>query len=200
MTGRYVSYGFSEVEEALARLNFIAQEKRSAFSNRLKNMQRKGFPSGVNTGRGRAADYRPEHLVQLALALELITFGYSPEKAIEAVTISLEEIAAGVYRATDFDETIICNFRPRGLSDLQHDEQFGRDEIPLQCMTASEAVKGIELVTDAQFAGSRVAMFSLTGIVSLCASLIGWDDEEDVRPEFYERLNDWAKGIIDGHS
>lgn len=195
-----MAYGFADIEAALARLHFVAPSRRSAFANRLKHLQRLGFPPGVNTGRGRAADYHPEHLVLLALALELITFGYTPERAKDAIEGSLASLAAGIYRATDFEDTIICNFRPQGLSDLQDRTHFEEQGPTLHCMTAGEAVDAMKFVAGAQFAGSRIALFSLSGVVSLCANLICWEDEDGCREAFFEGLNKWASEARSGNS
>jgi len=196
-----VAYSFAVVEKALARLNHIAPSKRSAFANRLKHLQRKGFPPGVNTGRGRAADYQPEHVVLLALALELITFGYTPEKAIGAMEESLGSIAEGIYRATDFKETILCSFQPNGLGDLQDKIKFQKGDPPLQWLSAEKAMEGMIALTLVQSAGSRVALFSLSGVISLCNSLINWEgNDDDKECEFFDSLIAWAKGIMDGDS
>lgn len=193
-----MSYSFAEVEAALAQLNSIASTSRSAFANRLKHLQRKGFPPGVNTGRGKAASYGAEHVVQLALALELISFGYSPEKAIAVMRQSVVAVAEGIDRVTDFNETILCNFQPNGLSDLQDKVEFDEDELPLQWLTADQALEGIGVITHTQSAGARIALFSLSGVVSLCASFMTWDRTSEDRREFFDQLNSWARGILDG--
>ena len=65
---------FSLVEEVIAQMNFISDERRSAFSSRLKHFQRLKYPVGINTGRGVAAIYRARHLLLMALAVSVAAF------------------------------------------------------------------------------------------------------------------------------
>jgi hypothetical protein len=73
---------FGQVESVLAALHKIADEKRVTFQTRLKFFQRLGFPEGVNTGKGKAAGYQAHHVLNLALALELLQLGLSGERQI----------------------------------------------------------------------------------------------------------------------
>jgi hypothetical protein len=73
---------FGEVDAILAELNHVPSAGRSAFAARLKNLHRLGFPRGIGSGRGRAANYRASDLVQMALAIEMSQFGILPERLI----------------------------------------------------------------------------------------------------------------------
>lgn len=88
-----VQLGFATVAGALARVNLIREDARSAFDARLKHFQRLEFPPGTNTGRGRAATYGIGHVLQLAFALELVQLGVPPERAKTHVSNTVKEFA-----------------------------------------------------------------------------------------------------------
>lgn len=75
-----LSYG--EVFSLFAHMHQVALSKHTAFRGRLQHFQKLGFPEGVNTGRGRPAEYGPEAVASLAFALELTQMGLNPERAI----------------------------------------------------------------------------------------------------------------------
>ena len=70
---------YAQVADVLAAQHEVADANRVAFRGRLQHFQRLGFPAGINTGRGRSAKYGFGQVLMLALGLELIQFGLSPE-------------------------------------------------------------------------------------------------------------------------
>ncbi|WP_022684603.1 hypothetical protein [Sphingobium bisphenolivorans] len=76
-----IKFSFAQVSSILESVHRIAPVHSSAFRARLKHLQRLGFPSGINTGKGKAAAYGFRELMMLAVALQLIEIGMSPEKA-----------------------------------------------------------------------------------------------------------------------
>lgn len=86
--------GFKEAEAILAtRYGF--DKPSIAFRGRLQHLQRGGFPEGVNTGKGRPAVYGWSQLLQLAVALDLIDVGLTPEAAKQLIGGHLPELIAG---------------------------------------------------------------------------------------------------------
>lgn len=127
---------FSQVDDALAKVHTIVPEKRSAFSNRLKHLQKLGFPGGINTGRGRAAEYRGHHIFLLGVALQLIELGLNPERAIRVVEENLQPITAAArlclsnlrrdVEAYETDSNVIfLRFDPANLNDLRNRHSDG---------------------------------------------------------------------------
>ncbi|KXU29941.1 hypothetical protein A0J57_18130 [Sphingobium sp. 22B] len=78
-----VHFSFGTVERVLASLHHVAGDRRSAFANRIKNLQRLGYPTGTNTGRGRAAAYDIGALIRLVVVFEFLQIGLPPERAIK---------------------------------------------------------------------------------------------------------------------
>lgn len=77
------SLGYPQVESVLANLHHVSPEKRMALTGRVKNLQRKGWGIGSSRQRGKTAEYNVSSLIDLALAMELLALGISPEMAVE---------------------------------------------------------------------------------------------------------------------
>ena len=73
----------------MALCHDIAPDKRSAFANRLKHLQKLGFLPDIRTGRGKAADYKGHHVFLLGLALQFIELGLTPERTIFVIRENL---------------------------------------------------------------------------------------------------------------
>lgn len=73
---------YPEVEALLAELHQVAPTGRVALMGRIKNLQRKGWPPGTNSGRGKPADYDGQALIELLLAFELAALRIPPEQAV----------------------------------------------------------------------------------------------------------------------
>lgn len=77
----------------------IAPERVGTFKSRIKQLQRLGFPGGVNTGRGVKMSYTLEHLFKLVTAFELIGAGMPAERATSIVTHHWDKFAFGYASA-----------------------------------------------------------------------------------------------------
>lgn len=76
---------YAQLEAVLARQIGVLPGKRPRFQARLKQLQRMGFPEGVNAGKSAKADYNVDHFFQLAAVLELLQMGLTPERSISAL-------------------------------------------------------------------------------------------------------------------
>lgn len=111
-------------------MNFIADEHRTAFASRLKNIQRLRYPPGINTGRGVAATYRAEHVLLLGLTVELLQLGLTPERAVRTLSQNArtimqafcDELLAEAQEAKGYAFTgprqTYLGFDPEALQDL----------------------------------------------------------------------------------
>lgn len=91
-----MEFTFAKIEASLASMHSVPAEKRQAFTARLKHMQKLGFPPGANTGKGYSVAYKPEHAVLMALALELIQLGLTPERSINIIYRDIRAICRGI--------------------------------------------------------------------------------------------------------
>jgi hypothetical protein len=69
--------------DLLAKMHHVATEKRTALRSRLQHFQRLRFPVGVNTGRGKPADYGVGSVAHLVIAFQLLEFGMGPERVVK---------------------------------------------------------------------------------------------------------------------
>ena len=77
---------YRQLEAILAAYLNVHPDKVGTFRSRLKQLQRLEFPPGVNIGRGVRMTYSAEHLLQLAVAFEVIGAGLAAKSATELVS------------------------------------------------------------------------------------------------------------------
>jgi len=188
-----VGYGFAEVEAALAEIHGIAEEKRSAFSNRLKHLQRLGFPPGVNTGRGRAATYYAEHAFLLGVALQLNEFSISPERAIKIIEASFAQLAGGATLAISGGEPVFCEAPTLSLQDLVHGDRLS-EHLGVTAIDQDYARKRLELMLAVE-GPIRWSVFSLSGLIERLSELLASKLKPDGSPDFKSRLAAWAEEV-----
>lgn len=99
---------FGTAEDILCDHFRIGEDNRSKFRARLKQLQRMGFPDGINVGRAVNAKYGPTQIFQLAFALEMISFGMTPERATENTRRWWDEFRAALLAAQISERPICC--------------------------------------------------------------------------------------------
>lgn len=95
--------GSRDVESLLgARLGDtgLDPQRTLAFRGRFDRLRKLGCPAGVNTGKGRAAAYGWTQIIQLAVALDLINLGLTPEHAAEVATGHEQSLGFACLRLT----------------------------------------------------------------------------------------------------
>ena len=101
---------FAQMETALASNLGVTDENRDKLRARLKQLQRSGWPSGVNTG-GKRLKYEARQLLELAFVLELLECGVSPDRAVRLIEgwwVSVRK--AFLIARSNSDEQIILGF------------------------------------------------------------------------------------------
>ncbi|MCO5794014.1 MAG: hypothetical protein HEQ21_14425 [Blastomonas sp.] len=201
-----MEFRFAETERALALTHAIADDKRSAFANRLRHLQRLGFPPGVNTGRGKVAAYGVGEVFLLGVALELMQLGLNPERAVDAITDDLFAVAMGAGMAAydgpptgGFKNPIFYYLDPSALNDLMRPGRQG-DRASASFFYAGLGIINEHLAARAKEGFGRVALINVSFLVHRISGFL-------VKPEdkqaFYDRLAIWADhlkdGVDDGH-
>lgn len=191
-----MQFKFDQVERALAAVYEIADDRRTAFSSRLKHLQRLGFPAGTNPGRGRVASYDPGQAFLLALALELAQLGHPPERSARLIVANLVDIAGSAFAAATqgpaeevFANPVLLYVVPAGLSDLVTRRAKDReakfflhgDFERVQEDFAFEFRRGL----------LRMAFFSLSALLQKLATNLMADSDQPIG-SFYEELAAWA--------
>lgn len=180
---------FAQVEQALASMHSVAGERRSAFQGRLKHYQKQQFPSGINTGRGKAATYFVQHAVQLAVALEMNQVGLTPERTVRLCTEHGGQIQGAVLLATsslmsDDEEGILLVFDPVVLADLRGEEQWDETGATFEAMRADEFRATFN--NQLNLRSRRFALINVTAVVDELSHRLGEvtkRDEFEIRRE-----------------
>ncbi|WP_145916849.1 hypothetical protein [Erythrobacter sp. QSSC1-22B] len=101
---------FAQVEIALASNLDVKEEHREKFRARLKQLQRSGWPTGVNTG-GKRPRYGARQLLELAFVLELLECGISPDRSVRLIEGWWESVRKAFLQARSApDEQIMLGF------------------------------------------------------------------------------------------
>jgi len=81
-----------QLQALMMRLHGIGPDSRVAMMGRLKHLQRLGWPPGSNTGKGKRVKYSADQVIQVALALEMIQLGLTPENTVWTMELHAEFI------------------------------------------------------------------------------------------------------------
>lgn len=115
---------FSEVEIALANNLGVTTANTAKFRARLKQLQRSGWPTGVNTG-GTRPDYGAQQLIELAFVFELLECGVSPDRAVRLISAWWDSVRkAFLIAGGQGDQEIMIGFFQISFTGLSlHDDQ-----------------------------------------------------------------------------
>ena len=97
---------FANLMPAMAKVLNIPSDGLTAFSSRIKNLQRIGVPPGLESRRGKRTLYTSEQATELCLAVELNLGGLTPEY-IKAL---IEDKRDAIHRTAEAGLTLV--FRP----------------------------------------------------------------------------------------
>lgn len=183
---------FGQVAETLSVAHLILPDRIPALRSRIKDFQRREFPPGLNTGKGRAANYTPDHLVLLGVAFQLLELGMTPDRICQLLrrtgeVILLEmrnNLARPIHRFSKH-KTVIY-FDPRGLSDLR-DRDFEEGSPGITIVT----VDGLAMHLKKNGGDARLAVIDLMAMMSML--VIGLEEATAFgSKEIIEEIVVWA--------
>jgi hypothetical protein len=119
---------YKDIEAVLAHLVGVYPDKRPRFQARLRQLQRMEFPKGINAGRSGRAHYSGDHLVQIAIAVELLQVGMTPERVIKTVELWWDKIRKGWLLAEKCPHPVIISFKPKDFSGLRSSTELSDDD------------------------------------------------------------------------
>ncbi|WP_156457695.1 hypothetical protein [Altererythrobacter sp. Root672] len=203
--------GSRDVEELLAARHGIYAERRVAFRGRLEHLRKLGCPVGVQTGKGKPAVFGWSHLIELAVALDLVNLGLTPDHAATVITNhhvfirtvfsalgtdglkSSELLEAAQCEKWPFEKTFFLFVDVGSLTGLRKD---GSKQAPvIAAYDAAELVQTLRIAPAGSHAhvlldlGTIVANLiylvsdgSKDDIASVAAQYARWSDENVVNP------------------
>lgn len=92
---------YSALMDLLASVHGMLDEDRTMLRGRLEQFQRRKFPEGANTGRGRPAQYTIPMVLQMTAAFELVQLGGTPARIIDQIGQAIRHLADGFHDALD---------------------------------------------------------------------------------------------------
>lgn len=118
---------YSQLEDFLADIHGVCDTKRTALKGRLKHFQRLQWPPGTNQGKGARVKYGIGQTLSLAVAMELLQIGLTPERIVEQLTTAGNYLPDGFYEAMDDQgpsaDSVFYMFSPESLQALRGQSQ-----------------------------------------------------------------------------
>jgi hypothetical protein len=200
---------YPEVEALLAELHQVAPTGRVALMGRIKNLQRKGWPPGTNSGRGKPADYSSGAVIELLLAFELAALRIPPEQAVtilrnldwseakEHLSRVGRSLADGLQDGTDqmgrlLRSAALLIFNPDGLDTLRGGQEgaSGAEGQPPWIALEEEGE-----LDDLLYTGRRFAAVNLTRLLINAAFALEKVNGPD-RTQFGKAVLSWVEGAV----
>lgn len=117
---------YRELEDFFAVIHRVAESKRIALRGRLKHFQRLGWPAGTNKGKGARVEYGIGQTMSLAMGLEMLQLGLTPERVVAQLKLGGPQLASGFLEALNeygpYADPIFYIFAPESLHSLRDDD------------------------------------------------------------------------------
>ena len=181
---------FADVTQLIVSLHNVSPERLTALRGRLQHLQKLNFPPGINTGRGRPAEYGARQILLLVLALELIVLGAAPERAAAVMRDQEDRVRAAVRKAledignetADSERTVFLRLEPVALFDRDPNLGFGALPEIAQFLRKTALLDGFW----------RHALVNLSGLIDYAAKWAANVGEEGGRV-FCSDLEEWSR-------
>lgn len=161
-----LSYG--ELEDFLAKIHCVAPDRRTALKGRLKHFQRLGWPPGTNKGKGARVRYDTGQILSLAVAMEMLELGMTPERVVEQLGLHGSDLALGFIDVMasehPLEEAVFFIFDPDALRSLR-DQKDGEGRTGLKHLICSQSDLEEALTTTDLRGWRRLALISMTAIL-----------------------------------
>jgi hypothetical protein len=208
--GAIVELGSRDVEELLGDRLGLDPARRIAFRGRFDHLRKLGCPTGVKTGRGRAAVFGWTQIIQLAVALDLINLGMTPDNAAAFIKANHEFLNLLAHRLTQsigskrtfasavaeekwpFDKTLFLLIDIRALAAFKPDGSTEATAMGFQ--DGKSMLKWLKAITPADAAnilidfGTKIAQllnfvsaWAKSDVESVVADFSEWADQSSSR-------------------
>lgn len=174
-----MAVGYAETEEFLTLFNGISPEKRATFRGRIKHFQRLGWPPGTNSGKGGRAVYGSEQILLLAVTIEILQFGVTPERILEQLSPSHLGTAFkhALEKRGHFSQSVFYVFSPSSLAGMQ---ASSKNQTGFQSLVVSLDEFQELVFKSTDFGRRRFAAVNLTCILDAYLNFFGLSEPTDV--------------------
>lgn len=113
--------GRSALLKVLADAMMVDDKGAGAFLGRFQHLQRLRLVQGINPGRGKQAQYRANQVLVIAIAMQLLQLGLTPERAVRMMQDNQDRVRLCIMLAVPSPEALeaaFLYFDPALLTDL----------------------------------------------------------------------------------
>lgn len=222
-----MAFDFARVSTMLAFHHDISISHMTKFFSRLKNLHRLGWPLAFESTKGKASSYSLGDLLDMAMALELLQLGLTPERAILVLknnrwaSLMAYRLAAsalaeqpwaflpekGEDQTRDIPFSMFIYFDPSGLQDLKEppaDDEWAIDGGERDSAEATFFFGGpgvIERIALGWNSGAtRLAICNVSTVIHALAFSrhpVGQEADLEFRSKFYREIGAWAAGQLE---
>jgi hypothetical protein len=171
---------YAEIEEFIAKIHNVNEEKRIALKGRLKHFQRLGWPEGTNQGKGSRVRYGVGQALSLALGFEMLQLGLTPERIAAFFLTTRSGFPAGCIAAlddvmSDGNDELFYIFQPDYLRYLGKITEDSETFITSAVISKSKLSK--EFALNGRIFNRRIALINITTILKLFVQYLAIKDE-----------------------
>lgn len=102
--------GRSALLKVLADAMLVDDKGASAFLGRFQHLQRLRLVQGINPGRGKQAQYRANQVLVIAIAMQLLQLGLTPERAVRIIQDNQDRVRLCIMLAVPSPEALEAAF------------------------------------------------------------------------------------------
>lgn len=190
----------SALLEHLADAMYVPDERRSAFLGRFQHLQRLRLIEGINPGRGKAAEYRPNQVMVILLAFQMLQLGLSPERTVNVIKMNQDRIRLSFCLAAQNPTQItpsVIYFDPAIITSTMDGDDYADATFHFAGPgTSREAFESFFISGWVQ----RMAFLSVSGMLQHLLGAIDGTDPRFERPPMGERsrqfmlaLHEWTQ-------
>lgn len=200
--------GRSALLKVLADAMMVDSKGASAFLGRFQHLQRLRLVQGINPGRGKQAEYRANHVLVIALAMQLLQLGLTPETAVRLIQTNQDRVRLGTLLAVQsadslspaflyFDPALLTELGDRNGEYDRADQTFhyaGRAtlfEMIEDCFFESDVPRLAIINVKGTIAAIKNAMWELDNPIG--SSGAGQPDEGETAQNFHSALFTWVQ-------
>ncbi|QUM70858.1 hypothetical protein [Sphingopyxis granuli] len=176
--------------ELLAEAMEVPVSRRPAFLGRFQHLQRLSLIEGISPGRGKAAEYQAHHVMVIALALQMLQLGLTPERAVETINQNRarvrEAIGLAVSREGNISPSLFW-FDPSVLTKFMDESEFSDlAEATFDFGDAEESMRMFKhFFVDGYL--QRSAFISVSGTLWHIVGVLDGFEEGKIRPKIAEQ-------------
>lgn len=102
--------GRATLLKVLADAMMVDAKGAGAFLGRFQHLQRLRLVQGINPGRGKQAEYRANQVLVIAIAMQLLQLGLSPERAVWIIQQNQDRVRLAISLAVSAPDKLSAAF------------------------------------------------------------------------------------------